>query len=99
MASDCSFGIFKSVFVFIDMSNNQTDLNISLLIKQYIFSVVIGTPDPPTNVSASCDILSMTISWRSEFNGGDSRYKMAAKYKNPPIWAKFGFQVDYDVAN
>ena len=24
---------------------------------------------------------------------------MAAKYKNPPIWAKFGFQVDYDVAN
>jgi hypothetical protein len=20
-------------------------------------------------------------------------------YKNPPIWAKFGFQVDYDVAN
>ena len=21
------------------------------------------------------------------------------KYKNPPIWAKFGFQVDYDVAN
>ena len=24
---------------------------------------------------------------------------MAAKYKNPPIWANFGFQVDYDVAN
>ena len=23
----------------------------------------------------------------------------ASKYKNPPIWAKFGFQVDYDVAN
>jgi hypothetical protein len=22
-----------------------------------------------------------------------------AKYKNPPIWAKFGFQVDYDVVN
>jgi hypothetical protein len=22
---------------------------------------------------------------------------MATKYKNPPIWAKFGFQVDYDV--
>jgi hypothetical protein len=21
------------------------------------------------------------------------------KYKNPPIWAKLGFQVDYDVAN
>jgi hypothetical protein len=21
------------------------------------------------------------------------------KYKNPPIWAKFGFQVDYDAAN
>jgi hypothetical protein len=21
------------------------------------------------------------------------------KYKNPPIWAKFDFQVDYDVAN
>ena len=21
------------------------------------------------------------------------------QYKNPPIWAKFGFQVDYDVAN
>jgi hypothetical protein len=26
-------------------------------------------------------------------------YKMAAKCKNPPIWVKFGFQVDYDVAN
>ena len=24
---------------------------------------------------------------------------MAANYKNPPIWAKFGFQVDYDVTN
>jgi hypothetical protein len=35
------------------------------------FSVVIGTPDPPTNVSASCDLLAMTVSWRSEFNGGD----------------------------
>jgi hypothetical protein len=21
------------------------------------------------------------------------------KYKNPPIWAKFGFQVDFDVGN
>jgi hypothetical protein len=21
------------------------------------------------------------------------------KYKNPPIWVKFGFQEDYDVAN
>jgi hypothetical protein len=28
-----------------------------------------------------------------------NRYKMVAKYKNPPIWEKFGFQVDYDVAN
>ena len=31
------------------------------------------------------------------------RFAMAAnlnpKYKNPPIWAKFGFQVVYDVAN
>ena len=25
--------------------------------------------------------------------------KVAAKIQNPPIWAKFGFQVDYDVAN
>jgi hypothetical protein len=25
--------------------------------------------------------------------------KWPPKYKNPPIWAKFGFQVDYDVAN
>ena len=24
---------------------------------------------------------------------------MASKIKNLPIWAKFGFQVDYDVAN
>ena len=33
-------------------------------------------------------------------NGGCCpRYKMAAKYKNPPIWEKFGFQVYYDVAN
>jgi hypothetical protein len=34
-------------------------------------------------------------------NGRDmvQHVKMATKYKNPPIWAKFGFQVDYDVAN
>jgi hypothetical protein len=25
--------------------------------------------------------------------------KWLPKYKNPPIWIKFGFQVDYDVAN
>jgi hypothetical protein len=25
--------------------------------------------------------------------------KWQPKYKNPPIWAKFGFQVDYDVVN
>jgi hypothetical protein len=25
--------------------------------------------------------------------------KWLPKYKNPPIWTKFGFQVDYDVAN
>jgi hypothetical protein len=25
--------------------------------------------------------------------------KMAAKYKNPPIWAKFGLQVDLAIAN
>jgi hypothetical protein len=25
--------------------------------------------------------------------------KWLPKSKNPPIWAKFGFQVDYDVAN
>ena len=25
--------------------------------------------------------------------------KWPPKYKNPPIWMKFGFQVDYDVAN
>jgi hypothetical protein len=25
--------------------------------------------------------------------------KWPPKYKNPPIWAKFGFQVDYEVAN
>jgi hypothetical protein len=25
--------------------------------------------------------------------------KWQPKYKNPPIWTKFGFQVDYDVAN
>jgi hypothetical protein len=25
--------------------------------------------------------------------------KWSPKYKNPPIWKKFDFQVDYDVAN
>jgi hypothetical protein len=25
--------------------------------------------------------------------------KWPPKHKNPPIWAQFGFQVDYDVAN
>jgi hypothetical protein len=25
--------------------------------------------------------------------------KWPTKYKNPPIWTKFGFQIDYDVAN
>jgi hypothetical protein len=35
------------------------------------------------------------------FFWGLKKFKMAAvaKYKNPLIWAKFGFQVDYDVAN
>jgi hypothetical protein len=33
------------------------------------------------------------------FFGLSRRYKMVAKYKNPLIWTKFGFQVDYDVAN
>jgi hypothetical protein len=30
---------------------------------------------------------------------GNQGIKMTAKYKNSPIWAKFGFKVDYDVAN
>ena len=50
---------------------HQADFSISLLIKYYFVYVVIRTPDPPTNVSVSCDIISMTVSWRSEFNGGD----------------------------
>ena len=25
--------------------------------------------------------------------------KWSLKYQNPPIWTKFGFQVDYDVVN
>jgi hypothetical protein len=25
--------------------------------------------------------------------------KWPLKYKDPPIWTKFGFQVDYDVTN
>jgi hypothetical protein len=25
--------------------------------------------------------------------------KWPPKHKDPPMWAKFGFQVDYDVAN
>jgi hypothetical protein len=29
--------------------------------------------------------------------GGHFEPKMAAKIQNPPIWAKFGFQVDYEV--
>ena len=31
--------------------------------------------------------------------GGHFESKMAVKIKNPPMLAKFGFQVDYDVAN
>jgi hypothetical protein len=31
--------------------------------------------------------------------GGHFESKMTAKYRNPSIWAKFCFQVDYDVAN
>jgi hypothetical protein len=25
--------------------------------------------------------------------------KWQTKYKNPPIWAKIGFQIDFDVGN
>ena len=35
-------------------------------------------------------------------NGGrchGNQGTMAANYKNPPIWVKFCFQLDYDVAN
>ena len=31
--------------------------------------------------------------------GGHFDSKMAAKIKNPPIWAIFGFQVDFALAN
>jgi hypothetical protein len=31
--------------------------------------------------------------------GGHFESKMTAKIQKSPIWAKFGFQVDYDVAN
>ena len=31
--------------------------------------------------------------------GGHFESKMAAKIKNPPIWANFGLQVDYDAGN
>ena len=31
--------------------------------------------------------------------GGHFESKMTAKIQNPPIWAKFGLQVDYDAAN
>jgi hypothetical protein len=32
-------------------------------------------------------------------NGSHFESKMTAKIQKSPIWAKFGFQVDYDVAN
>ena len=35
----------------------------------------------------------------SVYYGGYFESKMTAKIQKPPIWAKFGFQVDYDVAN
>jgi hypothetical protein len=31
--------------------------------------------------------------------GGHFEPKMVAKIQKSPIWAKFGFQVDYNVAN
>jgi hypothetical protein len=33
------------------------------------------------------------------YYGGHFESKVVAKIQNPPIWAKFGFQVEYDVAN
>jgi hypothetical protein len=41
--------------------------------------------------------------WKKIQNGGrchgNQGIKWPPKYKNPPIWAKFGFQVDFDVGN
>jgi hypothetical protein len=31
--------------------------------------------------------------------GGHFEFKMIAKIKNPPIWGKFGFQVDFVIVN
>jgi hypothetical protein len=31
--------------------------------------------------------------------GGHFESKMAAKIQNPPIWGKFGFQVDFVLVN
>ena len=31
--------------------------------------------------------------------GGHFKSKMAAKIQNPPIWGKFGFQVDFVLVN
>jgi hypothetical protein len=46
--------------------------------------------------------LNFFVFWRPLWiqNGHHSKPTMEINsYKNPPIWEKFGFQVDYDVAN
>jgi hypothetical protein len=48
---------------------------------------------------ATSTILNFLNSPKAVTHYGGYSYKFSAKYKNPSIWAKFGFQVDYDVAN
>lgn len=32
-----------------------------------------GAPDPPSNITASCDVTSIRVTWISRFNGGENQ--------------------------
>lgn len=55
-------------------SNYSTFFNISRdhnFFPAYV--ICLGTPNPPTNVSVTCGIFSITVNWRSEYNGGETQ--------------------------
>jgi hypothetical protein len=50
-------------------------------------------------VILSAFAVSMATAGILKFTSLKTIYTHVIQYKNPPIWAKFDFQVDYDVAN
>lgn len=56
---------------YIIKSIRQSNFSLSL---RYCFTFSFqGIPDPPTNITASCDVSSIRVTWKAGFNGGENQ--------------------------